>query len=211
MTEIFALQRGSAARFLAQRCFSTPVVSPLVPRVARSTPWACRQPPARRAASRSVGTGVRAASVPCPPCRPAPAPGRGHRSSAPTSETGTSGAPAPMAADQRAGRDQPSDERVVAGVHRVLHRVRQDQQQHQAKGCVRPCLALACQAQKDQQKNAHHPAAQHKFPPENGQIPQALFPLRPAACRSALHSTEATEAPKKANRPPRLSDGQPGR
>ena len=38
MTEIFALQRGSAARFLAQRCFSTPVVSPLVPRVARSTP-----------------------------------------------------------------------------------------------------------------------------------------------------------------------------
>ena len=86
-----------------------------------------------------------------------------------------------MAADQRAGRDQPAQQRVVARIHCVLRRVRQEQQQHQVSGRALPGLALAGRAQKDQQKNTNHHAVQHEFPPRSGESAHGLLPLQPVA------------------------------
>jgi hypothetical protein len=62
-------------------------------------------------------------------------------------------------------RISPPEQRVVAGVHRVLHRVRQDQQQDQIERRVLRGLALAGQAQEDQQEQVDHNSAENELPP----------------------------------------------
>ena len=77
----------------------------------------------------------------------------------------------------------------VARVHRVLHRVRQDQQQDQVKRVVLPDLPPPADAQEKPQEQVDHHAANDEFPPRHGHIEHGSAPescariVRPAFAR----------------------------
>ncbi|MNN80212.1 hypothetical protein D3C81_1969240 [compost metagenome] len=54
-----------------------------------------------------------------------------------------------VGAEQRGGQDQPGGHGVVAAIHGVLHRVRDDQQQHQVQRRQLADLALARHAHQE--------------------------------------------------------------
>ncbi len=81
-----------------------------------------------------------------------------------------------VAADERGCRDEPADERVVACIHGVLHRIRQDEQQHEVERRELTCLALAREPQERQQECIHHHPAQDEFPPWHAQSPHRRSP-----------------------------------
>jgi hypothetical protein len=71
----------------------------------------------------------------------------------------------PVDADESRCRDEPTHQGVVAGVHRVLDRVGQNEKKDQIEGRELTHLSLAREAKKDDQKQINDDAADEKFPP----------------------------------------------
>jgi hypothetical protein len=73
----------------------------------------------------------------------------------------------PVNTDERGRRDEPAHQGVVAGVHRVLDRVGQHEEQDQIEGRELTHLSLAGETKKDDQKEINDDTADEEFPPRD--------------------------------------------
>ena len=79
----------------------------------------------------------------------------------------------PVRRDQGDGEDHSRRDRVVAAIHRVLHRVAEHHQKDQIEGAHLPDLTFAGRPQQKDQEEINQKAPSDEFPPVNRHIPHA--------------------------------------
>ena len=80
--------------------------------------------------------------------------------------------------DERRRRDQTSGQRVVAAVHRVLDRVREDEEQDEVERRELAHLAFAGEPQHDDEEEVDEDRAKDQLPPVDGWDPELFHELK---------------------------------